>query len=205
MNSDRIKKFAFSLFDLIPVILCIILFSGAQTLFAQTESTTLENTFRKANELYAAGNYTEAAKKYSELIKASGASGELYYNLGCAYFKDGKPGYALSSFMKAARLDPRDPDIRKNIEFVKAVTSPVDDAIEDGSSVLMQKIDEILFFFSDFEIGITQIALLILSFRACYPTDYRPVAPFQEYCCRWHPDSVFSFDCQQRFSCRSCL
>ena len=162
MKSNRTKKSFFSLPGLILVILFFFMLAGGQAIFAQTASTTLENNFRRANELYAAGNYAEAAGKYSELIKSSGASSELYYNLGCAYLKDGKPGYALSSFMKAAKLDPRDPDIRKNIEFVKAVTSPAEDGTEDGSSVLMQKIDEILFFFSDLEIGITQIALLVL-------------------------------------------
>ncbi|MBI5595358.1 MAG: tetratricopeptide repeat protein [Elusimicrobia bacterium] len=73
-----------------------------------------------ANRLYEASLFTEAADSYRELLAQSPHSAALHYNLGNAYFRQGTPGAlgkAIASYFRAFRLDPRDGDIRANLDF----------------------------------------------------------------------------------------
>jgi tetratricopeptide (TPR) repeat protein len=75
--------------------------------------------FNEANTLYAKGQYAQAASAYEALASSGEANAELYYNLGNAYYKTQRYGRAVLSMERAARLDPRDPDIRFNLGFLK--------------------------------------------------------------------------------------
>lgn len=77
--------------------------------------------FNQANDLYAKGHYEKAAGLYEDLVSKGQANAALYYNLGNAYFKTQKYGRAVLSFERAARLKPRDPDIRFNLAFLRAM------------------------------------------------------------------------------------
>ncbi|MDI6792609.1 MAG: tetratricopeptide repeat protein [bacterium] len=83
--------------------------------------TSLEEIFAKSNELYQEGNYTEAAKGYEEIINRGMKTPVLFYNLGNAYFRDKNLGRAILNYERAARLSPRDDDIRFNLEFARAL------------------------------------------------------------------------------------
>ncbi|MCK4235262.1 tetratricopeptide repeat protein [candidate division WOR-3 bacterium] len=84
--------------------------------------------FIKGNSLYREGNYEEAIDQYEKIIKNGLDNGFLFYNLGNAYFKKGKLGYAILYYEKAHNLFPRDREISENLHLVKSFTQ---DRIEE--------------------------------------------------------------------------
>src|SRR5262249_54460599 len=43
----------------------------------------------------------------------------VYFNLGNAWFKSGQLGRAIAAYRQAERLNPRDPDVRANLQFAR--------------------------------------------------------------------------------------
>ncbi|MFH1415487.1 MAG: tetratricopeptide repeat protein [Elusimicrobiota bacterium] len=80
-----------------------------------------EDRFFEANKQYSEGNYTGAATLYGEIIARGVKSGNIYYNLGNAYFKMGDNGRALLNYERAWKLIPNDEDLFANTAFVKTV------------------------------------------------------------------------------------
>ena len=78
--------------------------------------------FDAANKLYEEAKYPEAAAAYQKLIQTGQVSEAVYYNLGNALFKAGQIGRAISSYHQAAGLEPRDPDLRANLQFAREQT-----------------------------------------------------------------------------------
>jgi tetratricopeptide (TPR) repeat protein len=72
--------------------------------------------FKAANQLYDAGKFTEAATAYE---KIEPKTAHVYYNLGNAFFRQGKLGFAILNYERARRLAPRDPDILANLRFAE--------------------------------------------------------------------------------------
>ena len=77
--------------------------------------------YNEANALYRAGDFESARSRYLEAVSAGAQDARLYYNLGNACFKAGHIGDAVLWFERARRLEPRDEDIRANLDFVNAV------------------------------------------------------------------------------------
>jgi hypothetical protein len=72
--------------------------------------------FKSANRLYDAGKFAEAAAIYERIEPKTT---HVYYNLGNARFREGKPGMAILDYERARRLAPRDPDILANLKFAE--------------------------------------------------------------------------------------
>lgn len=96
----------------------LILVVLAHTATAQTPA--LE--FARANELYRAGSFAEAAAAYEGILRGGVASPELYFNLGNAYYRLGRVAPAILAYERARRLDPGDPEIRHNLELANLRT-----------------------------------------------------------------------------------
>lgn len=79
---------------------------------------TAENQFLEANRLYAGGDYAGAAQAYEHMIQSGFGSGNLYYNLGNAYFKLSQKGRAMAAYERARKLIPQDEDLFANLSFV---------------------------------------------------------------------------------------
>ena len=77
-----------------------------------------DSLFAEGNRLYAAGDYEGAAARYETLINDGYEHASVYYNLGNAHFKLNNLGSSILYYEKARKLDPSDPDIRKNLAFV---------------------------------------------------------------------------------------
>lgn len=73
--------------------------------------------FYKAGTHYEEGRYDEAIAEYTKLLEQGLESGNLYYNLGNAYFKEGEPGKAILNYERARKFIPRDGDLRSNYEY----------------------------------------------------------------------------------------
>ncbi len=95
-------------------ILCAMLL-GAGTLAA----ADIASDFSSANQLYAEGKFSEAAKVYGTILNSGAASANLLFNDGNAEFKSGGLGRAIAAYRRAAQLAPRDADIRANLDFAR--------------------------------------------------------------------------------------
>lgn len=78
---------------------------------------------KDADEAYANADYTKAISLYGQAItNASEPTSELYYNLGCAFFKNNQIAPAILAFERAYLIDPSDSDIKYNIQLANSRT-----------------------------------------------------------------------------------
>lgn len=70
-----------------------------------------------AEELYQNGQYAQALSAYEQQLKDYPNNPFLYYNIGNCYFKMGSRGLAIANYYRAFELNPRDADIRHNLEL----------------------------------------------------------------------------------------
>ena len=70
-----------------------------------------------AEELFRAGKFANALSAYEEALKNRPNDPYIYYNIGNCYFKMGSVGLAVANYYRAFRLDPRDGDIRHNLDL----------------------------------------------------------------------------------------
>lgn len=104
------------------------LISAASLIAAGIPADTLWNS---ANNSYSTGAYREAAQLYEQILNEKGESAEIYFNLGNACFKQNLLGPAHLNYERARRLDPTNPDILHNLDFVKAMQIDKIDEIQD--------------------------------------------------------------------------
>lgn len=115
--------------------------------------------FRKANQSYRAGNFKEAASVYEALSGKHPESGTLYFNLGNAYHRLGKTGKAILAYERARRYDPRDPDIRYNLHYMRGLLQY---KIEDRRNWYLKTFEEVLNTFTDQEIMLGALGAYLL-------------------------------------------
>ncbi len=89
--------------------------AGAGTLLA----SNAPSDFSAANQFYAEGKFSEAAKVYESLLNSGVISPNLLFNDGNAEFKAGNVGRAIAAYRRAALLAPRDSDVHANLGFVR--------------------------------------------------------------------------------------
>jgi tetratricopeptide (TPR) repeat protein len=77
---------------------------------------------QKANELYQKNNYAGAAEIYQKLVDSAYEGTALYYNLGNAYYRLNKIGYAILNYERALRLSPGDDDAQHNLALANTKT-----------------------------------------------------------------------------------
>jgi hypothetical protein len=76
--------------------------------------------FRAGNAAYEAGDYLEAISEYRRLVDAAVVDGDLYYNLGNAYYKSNDLGNAVLFYLRSLRVQPRNNDAKENLELVRS-------------------------------------------------------------------------------------
>ncbi len=118
---------------LIIFFLCFIfLFEAGVPVQALTRDEALD-TFFRANKEYNTGQkamaeeregetvkkFENAALLYERLIESGFINGQIYYNLGNAYYRLGMSGKAIMYYRRAAKLLPRDASISANISLLK--------------------------------------------------------------------------------------
>lgn len=108
-----------------PAIIMILLFSLAVGAVVPTLAAPKQEAisqFVLGNQAYKQGKYDEAIRQYEAIITAGLASGEIYYNLGNAYFKKKELGMAIANYERALRLIPRDSDVNFNLRYARSLT-----------------------------------------------------------------------------------
>jgi hypothetical protein len=78
--------------------------------------------FNKGNEDYRAGNFEAAATQYQKIINQGLVSASVYFNLGNAYYREGRIGPAILAYERAKRLEPDDPDVQHNLRLADLKT-----------------------------------------------------------------------------------
>lgn len=109
-----------------------ILFAFIALVLAVASAQAL-TTAQRADSAYNAENYRLAIDLYRQALAHDGASANVYYNLGNAYYRIDKLGSAVANYERVLRLDPTDADARQNLEFVK---SRIQDRPEDDTAFL---------------------------------------------------------------------
>jgi len=79
-------------------------------------------TKAEADSAYVRGEYQQAITHYEALLK-QGASADLYYNLGNAYYRTENITRAVLNYERALLLAPSDRDIRFNLQMARSKTT----------------------------------------------------------------------------------
>ncbi|MDE5629275.1 MAG: tetratricopeptide repeat protein [Muribaculaceae bacterium] len=106
------------------LIFTLLLLIGSVSAYALTIG-------EQADSAYMAEDYSGAIELYTRSIELNGHSSDIHYNLGNAYYRNGKLGKAVVEYERALRLSPANADARTNLEFVK---SRIQDRPEDDTA-----------------------------------------------------------------------
>lgn len=79
--------------------------------------TPPDRVFAQAAEAYDQGHFDRSRDLYEALAARGLISPQLYFNLGNAEVRLGRPGPAILAYRRAAWMAPRDPDIRANLKY----------------------------------------------------------------------------------------
>lgn len=74
-----------------------------------------EETFVRAAELYAAGDFSRAAQLFQQLVSEGIADPVVFYNLGNSYYRSERLGLAIANYERALRLQPSLEYARENL------------------------------------------------------------------------------------------
>jgi len=103
------------------ILFIVVTFLLPAAIFAEEAAVNDPNKlFYVGNSLYEKGDYTKAAEEYLKIIGLGVESGNIYYNIGNAFFKLGKTGYAILCYEKARRLKPGDSDLKANLDYARS-------------------------------------------------------------------------------------
>ena len=96
----------------------IILFLSLILCFGQFAFSQMKDV-KSANDLYAKGDYSNAAKQYEKILSTDGVAPEIYFNLGNSYYKSNEIGRSILNYERALRLDPSFDDAKFNLELAQ--------------------------------------------------------------------------------------
>ena len=91
-------------------------------LSAKEASDDPHNLFSKGNAFYERKEYEKALEEYTKILNSDIESGPLYYDIGNAFFKMGKIGYAILAYKKAQKLITGDRDLKSNLAYAQSLT-----------------------------------------------------------------------------------
>ena len=99
-------------------ILFTFLLSGLILGTVSGQSKVEQLVFDKANQLYLNSDFSGARDEYQKIVSSGFESAELYFNLGNTYYKLGQIPSAILFYERALLLNPKDEDIRFNLDLV---------------------------------------------------------------------------------------
>jgi tetratricopeptide (TPR) repeat protein len=107
----------------------------------------------EGNAYYEKGQWDQALDSYQQVFRQGFEGPELFYDMGNAYYRKGDRGRAALWYERALRLKPRDSDIGFNLKLARS-------HLKDNDRPFL---DDILFFFTDGELGGIVLAFLYLA------------------------------------------
>jgi len=109
----------------------MVCFFASDTIALQTSES--EELFFSSNQAYRQGRFQEAIDGYSQLIRSGHKDGNLYYNLGNAYFRMDQLGRAILNYERAHLLMPGDADLNFNLSYARDKTQ---DAVPESQDLV---------------------------------------------------------------------
>ena len=85
---------------------------------------------------YKQGDYERSIDEWRSCADNGLSDADLFYNLGNAYFRNGKLGFAIFYYKKALRLRANDEDILHNLKYAQAMTRDKVDEDEEENPIL---------------------------------------------------------------------
>jgi tetratricopeptide (TPR) repeat protein len=114
----------------IAIFLMVCLFASDAIAIQTSES---EELFFSSNQAYRQGRFQEAIDGYGQLIRSGHKEGNLYYNLGNAYFREDQLGQAILNYERAHLLMPGDADLNFNLSYARDKTQ---DAVSESQNLV---------------------------------------------------------------------
>lgn len=99
-----------------PFLLCCF---AVAAVLSNAIASEQNDTFAKANQEYAAGNFRESIASYDSLVQAGETSAAIFYDLGNAHFRAGDPGRAILNYERALALEPHHPEADANLRLAR--------------------------------------------------------------------------------------
>jgi tetratricopeptide (TPR) repeat protein len=99
------------------ILLTILLLVLVSTNRVDAQKKDISSQVTLANELYHEKNYQAAANLFEDLVNQGEINGYLYYNLGNTYMRLGSKGHAISSYLQAQSLIPRNESLDANLRY----------------------------------------------------------------------------------------
>ncbi|MFQ5965138.1 MAG: tetratricopeptide repeat protein [Candidatus Scalinduaceae bacterium] len=87
---------------------------------ANKEFQAAQKAMSEKKENEAIEKFKHAAQLYEKLLDSNFINGQIYYNLGNAYYRQGMSGKAILYYRRAEKLLPRNADIKANINLLKS-------------------------------------------------------------------------------------
>jgi tetratricopeptide (TPR) repeat protein len=112
-------------------IFLMVCFFSPDTIALQTSES--EELFFSSNQAYRQGRFQEAIDGYGQLIQSGRKEGNLYYNLGNAYFRMDQLGRAILNYERAHLLMPGDADLNFNLSYARDKTR---DAVSESQDLV---------------------------------------------------------------------
>ena len=82
--------------------------------------------------------FRSAAERFQLLVNDGVVNGELYYDLGNAYFQAGDLGQAIANYLRARQLIPNDPRLEANLAHARTLVRP--QVVKEGSDALLHRL-----------------------------------------------------------------
>lgn len=155
-----VKRFIHNRLFSIPMLLitlCVLLSTGFSLSAADGDKSVDdgEQLFHKGVELYKAGQFKKSSDMFERILDNGYTSGEVYFNLGNAYLKQGNLAGARIAYERASGYLPRDTDVAGNLAYLK---SRLPDKIELPEPSLVWK----SFYYPGMHFNKTELAVAVL-------------------------------------------
>ena len=105
------------------VILLFLILTAMLLLNTKGKAETTLQIFEQGNNAYSKGKYVDAILEYKKVLTKGECSGELYFNLGNAFYKIDSIPQSILYFEKAKVLLPNDDDLKANLKLANAKTT----------------------------------------------------------------------------------
>ncbi len=113
-------------------LLAVVIFILAPNISAASETMSksdAEELMSRGNQYYQDKQYDKAIDAYQQVVNSGYEGTSVYYNLGDAFYREGKLGYAILYYEKALRISPGDDDVIHNLKIANARTVDKIDAL----------------------------------------------------------------------------
>ncbi|MCH7612840.1 MAG: hypothetical protein IIB45_05715 [Candidatus Marinimicrobia bacterium] len=85
-------------------------------LMSKVFAVNVDSLFVQGNRYFEDEKFARSARTYERLLSSVEAA-DLYYNLGNAYYRLGEVGYAVWAYEKGLQFNPRNNDIKHNLDL----------------------------------------------------------------------------------------